>query len=112
MIYKILRADEWADLQRAGETAGAPIDVQDGYVHFSTAGQAPGTLAKHFAAEDDLYLLGVNERTLGEDLKWEPSREDQLFPHLYRGLRMADVVSCERVRLMEDGSHLLPESIA
>ena len=43
LIYKIFRADEWAHLQAKGETAGAPIDVQDGYVHFSTAEQAAET---------------------------------------------------------------------
>ncbi|MFZ8942627.1 MAG: DUF952 domain-containing protein, partial [Gemmobacter sp.] len=39
LIYKILRAAEWQALNEAGETAGAPVDVADGYVHFSTAAQ-------------------------------------------------------------------------
>ena len=43
LIYKIFRADEWAALQAQGETLGAPIDIADGYVHFSTAAQAQET---------------------------------------------------------------------
>ena len=39
LIYKILTANQWADLQAAGQTPGAPIDVADGFVHFSTAEQ-------------------------------------------------------------------------
>ena len=40
LIYKVLRAGEWAELEAAGETPGAPVDRADGFVHFSTAGAA------------------------------------------------------------------------
>lgn len=92
LIFKIFRAAELAALHTAGETQGAPIDVADGYVHFSTAAQLAETAAKHFAGETDLSLLAVETDTLGEDLKWEPSRGGALFPHLYRRLRLTDVV--------------------
>jgi dihydroorotate dehydrogenase len=49
LIYKILRAPEWEAFDAAGETAGAPVDLADGYIHFSTAAQAAETAAKHFA---------------------------------------------------------------
>ena len=61
-------------------TTGAPIDVADGYIHFSTAQQASETAAKHFAGQDDLFLIAVEADTLGDDLKWEVSRGDALFP--------------------------------
>ena len=35
LVYKILRAPEWEALRRDGVTAGAPIDLQDGFVHLS-----------------------------------------------------------------------------
>ena len=92
LIYKILTADQWQDLQAAGETQGAPIDVNDGYVHFSTASQAAETAAKHFAGQQGLWLLALEAETLGEALKWEISRGEQLFPHLYAPLSMADVI--------------------
>lgn len=91
LIYKILRAPEWAELQAQGETAGAPIDVADGYIHFSTADQARETAAKHFAGEDGLLLLALEADALSH-LKWEPSRGGALFPHLYGPLRLADVL--------------------
>ncbi|MEM9639808.1 MAG: DUF952 domain-containing protein [Pseudomonadota bacterium] len=110
MIYKIFRNDEWRALRAAGETAGAPIDVADGYVHFSTATQAAETAAKHFAGEGDLMLLAVDAEQLGDDLKWEVSRGDQLFPHLYRVLRMADVVWAQPLPL-QDGTHQFPAGL-
>ena len=79
LIFKIFRSDEWAHLRANGETQGAPIDIADGYVHFSTAEQAQETADKHFAGVEDLFLLGVETDPLGDDLKWEVSRGDALF---------------------------------
>ena len=111
LIYKIFRAPEWALLQSDGETDGAPVDVADGYVHFSTAAQAAETAAKHFAGEDDLWLLALYADTLGPDLKWEPSRGGALFPHLYRRLRRSDVLWARPLPL-ENGAHVFPEDMA
>ena len=97
LIYKVFRADEWAELDRAGETLGAPVDRADGFVHFSTAAQLPGTLAKHFAGETGLLLLAVETDAAGRALRWEPSRGGALFPHLYRPLTLADVVWARRL---------------
>ncbi|MBV0891947.1 DUF952 domain-containing protein [Paracoccus sp. Z118] len=91
LIYKVLRAAEWATLRERGETAGAPVDVQDGFVHFSTAAQLPETLRRHFAGQDGLQLLACDAALLGPVLKWEPSRGGDMFPHLYRPLRMGDI---------------------
>ncbi|WP_313136060.1 DUF952 domain-containing protein [Paracoccus jeotgali] len=91
LIYKVLRDPEWQQLQRDGETAGAPVDLADGYIHFSTAETLRGTLDKHFADEDGLHLLACEAQGLGEALRHEPSRGGLLFPHLYRRLRLADI---------------------
>ncbi|MCV3270526.1 DUF952 domain-containing protein [Roseobacter sinensis] len=111
LIFKIFRAEEWASLQAAGETAGAPIDLADGYVHFSTAAQAAETAVKHFAGEHNLTLLAVEADRLGDDLKWEVSRGGALFPHLYRALRMEDVVWAMPLPL-ENGVHRFPAGLS
>ena len=110
LVYKILRASEWAAFDAAGETAGAPVDLADGYIHFSTAAQAAETAAKHFAGEGGLWLLAVETEGLG-DLRWEPSRGGQLFPHLYGILRRTDVVWARPLPLGPDG-HVFPEEMA
>ncbi|MEX0350320.1 MAG: DUF952 domain-containing protein [Paracoccaceae bacterium] len=110
LIYKIFRADEWSDLQAAGESAGAPIDLTDGYVHFSTATQARETAAKHFPSEDGLVLLACDGDAMGDDLKWEVSRGGALFPHLYRVLRLADVLWSAPLPLAK-GIHQFPEDM-
>ncbi|MDP2492946.1 DUF952 domain-containing protein [Shimia thalassica] len=110
LIFKIFRADEWAALRAKGETAGAPVDIADGFVHFSTADQAAETAAKHFAGEENLFLLGLEADELGDALKWEPSRGGALFPHLYRALRLEDVAWAQPLPL-EDGTHQFPAGL-
>lgn len=108
LIYKIFRRPEWNAFRDAGDTAGAPVDLKDGYIHFSTAAQVTETAAKHFATESDLVLVAVNADTLGPALKWEPSRGGALFPHLYRRLRIAEVVWDTSLPLGISG-HIFPE---
>lgn len=92
LIYKILRAEERAEFEAAGRTRGAPVDLADGYIHFSTAAQVAGTLGRHFAHERGLWLLAVDADAAGAALRWEAARGGALFPHLYRPLVREDVL--------------------
>ncbi|KIT16121.1 DUF952 domain-containing protein [Jannaschia aquimarina] len=107
MIYKIFRTPEWDALRADESTTGAPVDVSDGYIHFSTAAQAPETAAKHFAGEDGLWLIAVEEAALGSQLHWEASRGGEDFPHLYAPLRMDQVAWAQPLPLI-DGVHRFP----
>ena len=107
LVYKILRADEWAELRAAGETRGAPVDLADGFVHLSTSAQLFETAARHFGGEEGLVLLALDEEALGPALRWEPSRGGALFPHLHGPLRMADLAWHAPLPLGPEG-HVLP----
>jgi uncharacterized protein (DUF952 family)/uncharacterized protein (DUF1330 family) len=108
LIFKIFRADEWAAFVAQGETQGAPIDLQDGFIHFSTAPQAAETAAKHFAGAEGLWLLAFDAAQMGEALKWEVSRGGALFPHLYRSMQLDEVAWIRPLPLV-DGVHQFPE---
>ncbi|MDJ1006877.1 MAG: DUF952 domain-containing protein [Paracoccaceae bacterium] len=108
LVFKVLRAGEYAAFREEGATDGAPIDLADGFIHLSTAEQAPETLRKHFAGESGLVALAIETENLGAALKWEPSRGGALFPHLYRPLRAADVLWVAPIRV-EDGAHIVPD---
>ncbi|MDB6178042.1 DUF952 domain-containing protein [Paracoccus sp. Z330] len=103
IIYKIFRQSEWDAFKVDRSTPGAPIDLQDGYIHFSTRDQVAGTLAKHFAAENDLVLLAIDSARLGPKLIWEEARGGDLFPHLYRALRMDEVLWSRSIELTSQG---------
>ena len=107
-IFKILPRREWAAARAGGRFDGSPVDLQDGFIHFSTAGQVVETAAKHFAGQDGLLLVRVHAGKLGDALKWEASRGDALFPHLYAPLKIADAHSVEPLPLGTGGTHVFP----
>ena len=111
-IYKICPRALWQEAERTGLFRGSPLDRQDGFIHFSTAGQAVETAAKHFAGESDLVLVAVDAAALGGRLKWEPSRGGALFPHLYGDLSMEAVQRVVALPLGPDGRHVFPEGLA
>jgi uncharacterized protein (DUF952 family) len=100
MIYKILSVADWEAARLAGRFDGSADDRRDGFIHFSDREQVIGTAAKHFAGQSGLMLLTVEPGRLA-DLRWERSRDDALFPHLYGPLELAAVASAER---LPDGS--------
>ena len=110
LIFKIFRRTEWNAFRDAGVTAGAPVDLADGFIHFSTAAQVAETAARHFATESDLVLVAVRPEPLGAALKWEPSSGGALFPHLYRPLRLHEVVWDKSLPLGATG-HIFPEGM-
>ena len=106
IVYKIVATEEWAAAETAGAFTGAAIDRADGFIHFSTAEQAPETAAEWFAGRGDLTLSAIDAKALGDDLRWEPSRGGALFPHLYRALPMSVVVWSRPLPLGPDGRHV------
>ena len=91
-IYKICSAYLWQQAKEAGQFNGAPIDIKDGFIHFSTAEQMIETAEKHFHGQTDLQLLRIDVTEL--NIVWEISRGGQLFPHLYDVLPLSAVVKC------------------
>ena len=111
LIYKILTTTQWSALERDGESAGAPVDLADGFVHFSTGPQVADTAAIHFAGQAGLMLLAVEAGRLGTALRWERSRGGDLFPHLYAALRQAAVAWARPLPLGPDGAHVFPDGV-
>ncbi len=91
VAYKVLTAEQWAQFQRDGVFAGAPVDLADGYIHMSSAEQLEETIAKHFVQQDNLVVAEIALDPLGTAVKWEESRGGALFPHLYAPLPMSAV---------------------
>lgn len=108
-IYKICPETMWREAERTGTFAGAPIDLADGYIHFSTAAQVVETAARHFAGQTGLMLVAVDADSLGAALKYEVSRGGALFPHLYAPLAASAAKWVRPLPLKADGAHDFPE---
>ncbi len=111
LVYKIAPAALWREAEAAGAFRGAPVDLADGFIHFSTAEQARETAAKHFAGQGDLMLVAVDAVALGDALRWEPSRGGALFPHLYGALPLGAVRAVVALPLGPDGVHGFPDGM-
>ena len=108
LIYKICPASAWREAERQGVYRGS-VDDRDGFIHFSTAAQVEGTARKHYFGQKGLFLVEVETDALGNALRWERSRNDELFPHLYGELDLGAVTAVLELRARSDGSHELPE---
>jgi uncharacterized protein (DUF952 family) len=107
-IYKIAPEALWREAEKTGIFEGAPIDIADGFIHFSTADQAMETAARHFAGQTGLLLVAIDAARLGPALKYEISRGGALFPHLYGPLDLAAVKWAKPLPVGSDGLHEFP----
>jgi len=96
LIYKILSAADWEAAKRAGRFDGSADDRRDGFIHFSDRETVIGTARKYFDGQPALMLLAVDPAGLA-DLRWERSRDDALFPHLYGPLELDAVARADRL---------------
>ncbi|MFN7056942.1 DUF952 domain-containing protein [Hyphomonas sp.] len=108
-VYKLLTAAEWQEAEAIGVTATA-LDTADGYVHLSAAGQLAETARRHFAGKGSVRLLRFDASAL-DHLRWEASRNGELFPHVYGPLRVSDAELSVWLDPGPDGVLLIPEDV-
>lgn len=111
VIYKIATAGQWRAAEAQGRFEGAPVDIADGFIHFSDAATVRETAAKHFAGQEGLVLVAVDADGLGDALRWEVSRGGALFPHLYAALPLDAVLWTGPLPLDAEGRHLFPADL-
>jgi uncharacterized protein (DUF952 family) len=112
LVYKVLEMQCWREAQATGHFPGSADDLRDGFIHFSTAAQLPGTLRKYFAGQRGLVLLGIPADPFGDTLRWEASASGSLYPHLYGVLPASAVLQEWPLALDDVGQHVLPQDLA
>lgn len=111
LVYKICEAALWDEATRGGVFPGAPVDIADGYIHFSTPDQVRETAARHFAGRGGLVLIAVEAAALGAALRYEPSRGGALFPHLHGPWHVETAAWVKPLPLGPDGAHRFPPEV-
>ena len=112
LIYHMCLRPEWELARLTGVYTGSSQDRADGFIHFSTAAQLPESARRHRTGQTDLMLLAVDPHDLGESLRWEPSSQGALFPHLYGPLPLLSVRSVAELPLAADGVPLVAMALA
>ena len=108
-VFKVCEEDDWESTKNEDFFLGSKADRSDGFIHFSTSEQLEETLEKYFKSKSPLYLLEV--KTDDVELVWEISRNNQLFPHLYRPLPLNLVSQVYIILMDETGKHIIPEKV-
>jgi uncharacterized protein (DUF952 family) len=110
-VFKIATRAAWDGARATGTLAASADDERDGYIHLSAAHHLTETLAKHFNGKHDLVLIEFDAATLGEALRWERSRGEEFFPHLYASLPTSAARAVIALELDANGKHIIPEGV-
>ena len=112
LIFKILTSEQWRQAEAEGVFRGAPIDLKDGYIHFSTAGQVQGTADKHFAGMSDLVLAAVDASGWATSSSMRFRAAMPCFRIFMTFSNFAAVKWVKPMPLGNDGRHELPDMTA
>tara|TARA_B100001057_G_scaffold289737_1_gene289790 strand:+ start:170 stop:481 length:312 start_codon:yes stop_codon:yes gene_type:complete len=90
-VYRVMDIKEWNNFKKEKKFYGNEFDLASGFIHLSTRSQIKDTINLYFKDQKDLVILEICEKKIKENIKWEISRNNQLFPHLYGFLKLFDV---------------------
>ena len=90
-VYRVMLNNEWDEFKKKKKFFGNKLDIQSGFIHLSTKSQIKNTIEKYYKNEDSIIIFKINVKDIAKNLRWEISRNNQLFPHLYGFINFIDV---------------------
>ena len=90
-VYRVMHKEEWKDFKKKKKFYGNAFDLEYELINLSTRSQIKETINKYFKNQKDIVILKICETKIKENIKWEISRNNQLFPHHYGFLELFDV---------------------
>ena len=110
LVYKICSKDEWKEAVKIGLFSGSAVDARDGFIHLSTKEQVKVTVLKHFSGQKHLLIIQFKVDKLKTKLKWEISRDNDLFPHYYGHIETHLAEKVFNLDLGPNGVHEFPKN--
>jgi uncharacterized protein (DUF952 family) len=81
MIYHITTEGEW---KNSSEFFYSPSAFQkEKFIHCCSKEQLKGVLQRYFTGQRNLLLLTLDERKIKALLKYEPSTNNEMYPHIF-----------------------------
>ena len=81
-VYRVLRKEELIEFRKHKLFRGNELDINSGFIHLCTDKQINETINKYFKTEQT-YIAKFKISDLEDSLRWEKSRNDEIFPHYY-----------------------------
>lgn len=107
IIYHLTTREAWAAAQPTGEYE-APSLAAEGFIHCSAdEPQALRVLDRLYLGVPGMQVLDVDTDKLTAEVRREPSRSGEIYPHIYGKINVDAVVRIRDVHLDGDGQHRL-----
>ena len=90
-VYRVFRKKELGEFRKNKLFRGNELDINSGFIHLCTNQQIKETIKKYFKTEQT-YIVKFKTSDLEDSLKWEKSRNDEIFPHYYGTLESRLIV--------------------
>ena len=101
IIFHLTGHEAWTEAQDAGEYE-APSLAEEGFIHCSAdEAQTLRVAERLYPGVSGLQVLDVDTDRLRAEVKREPSRSGEIYPHIYGKINLEAVV---RVRDLEPDS--------
>ena len=81
-VYRVFRKEELEEFRKSKLFRGNKLDINSGFIHLCTDQQIKETINKYFKTEQT-YIVKFKTSDLEDSLRWEKSRNDEIFPHYY-----------------------------
>ena len=107
IIYHLTSREAWAAAQPTGEYEALSL-AEEGFIHCSAdEAQMLRVAERLYPAATGLQVLDVDTTKLQAEVKREPSRSGELYPHIYGRINLDAVVHVRDLTLDADGRHSL-----
>lgn len=90
-VYRILKLNEWNQFKKKKIFYGNANDIDSGFIHLSTQEQVDDTVKIYFKDCKEVVVLKLDFSEINGSLRWEKSRNDIFFPHLYNHICISNV---------------------
>ena len=91
LVYRVFRKKELEEFRKKKLFCGNELDFNSGFIHLSTDQQIQETISKYFKKEQ-VYIVKFKVSDLEDSLRWEKSRNEEMFPHFYGTLRSSLII--------------------
>jgi len=107
VIYHLTSREAWSAAQDAGEYE-APSLADEGFIHCSAdEAQTLRVAGRLYQGRTGLQVLDVDTARLKSEVRREPSRSGEIYPHIYGRISLDAVVRVRDLALDADGQHVI-----
>jgi uncharacterized protein (DUF952 family) len=93
-FYHMTTPEQWAKFENTDHYEAESL-ATEGFIHGSYAEQVDESLSRYFKGCERVCILTIDPKLLTSKFIVEPSRNGELFPHIYGELNKSAIIDIE-----------------